>query len=117
MFFGQGKQLVAHHHPGDVAGVKVARRRQAKHVHIRQHRHLWTAQLHVYEQLALLADIVADLGDDESRAVFDLLGQIEILRHDLPFMALEVAHRRAREETGALHVPAPCIKGQAGVQV
>ena len=57
---------------------------------------------HVLQQLVLLAGVVADLRDDEAGALLDLPGQLEVLRHHLVLVALEVGGSHAEIEIDAL---------------
>ena len=57
-------------------------------------------QVHVLQQFVLLAAVVADLIDDETRPSLNLLGQLEILRHDFAFMTLEIRDDGTGKERG-----------------
>ena len=98
-----GEQLVRHHHPGDAAGVEVARRRPAEDVDVGEHRNVQSLERHVLEQLVHLAGVVADLVDDEGGPGGELGGELEVLRHDLALVALVVVDDGPEEEVGPFH--------------
>ena len=95
---GQLQQLRQHHHAGDFSRLEEARRRAAQDIHVGHRRHLQVVRGHVAQQLVLLAGIPADLADDEPRAMGDLLGQLEVLRHHLALVPLVVVDHRAQEK-------------------
>ena len=59
---------------------------------------LHTVAVHIKTKLANLLGIVPDLIDDELRAAFDFLPELEILRNDFAFMQLEICCYRTNEK-------------------
>lgn len=101
MLFRQGQQFVRDSDAGDLSRVKVARGGCAEYEDIGHNGNLKTVRRHVFEQLVHLPRVVADLIDNESGAGLNLLGQLEILRHDLGFQPLIIRDHGAGEKIAA----------------
>lgn len=94
----QRQQFVRNRNTGNLSRVKITRRGGFQHVNIGQHWHAQAAGVHILQQFVLLARVVANLVNDEARPHFDLARQLEILRHHLALVPLEVRHYGAGKE-------------------
>ena len=87
-------------HARDAARVEDAGGARREQEDVGEHRHVERVERQPAEELVVLARVVADLVDDETGAVLDLLPQLEVLRHHLPLVALVVGDDAAEEEVG-----------------
>ena len=105
MALRQLEQRVAHDDARDLPRPEDPRCTTGEEIDVRDREEIELLLSDVAQELVVFPRVPADLLDDEARAGLCLLPELEVLRHDLPFVALVVRDHASEEEVGAVEAP------------